>query len=111
MNNDTKKGEKLTPIPLSTMIGQGNSFVAQGNEYTIRPLKLKDVPMFLQDGISIGSQIFNLSTPEAREISDKWIQKTLTKGDEPTSLNILENDDWDTSDLKRFWRELLELSG
>lgn len=107
----SKKDEKLTPVPLAAMLGQGDVFLAQGKEYHIKPLKLKDVPAFLGDQVSIGSQIFNLASPEAREMTDKWLRKALFKGEEAMSLSALEQDDWDTSDLKRFWRTLLELSG
>lgn len=110
-NKNKEVQENLTPVPLSVMTGQGKTFLAQGKEYIIMPLKLKDVSPFLEDQIAIGSQIFNLSTPEAREKTDRWVRKTLYKGDKQTTLDMLMEDDWDVTDLKMFWRELLEISG
>ncbi len=108
-----KDQEKLTPVPLSVMTGWGNAFLAQGKEYQVKPLKLKHVNEFLDDGISVGGQMFNLASTEAREKLDKWVKRTLTYQENHLSLEDLQSEehDWDLSDLKALICQVAELSG
>lgn len=104
----------ITPVSLADMLGQGNFFEAQGKEYVIKPLKIKKVDEFLRDQISIGAQIFNFSSPDAKEKLEKWIPQIIFKNnDDETGLTLqdLMDDDWDLDDLRRLWQKLLGLSG
>lgn len=109
--SDPKK-EKLPPIPLDVMLGQGNFFEAQGKQYEIRPVKLKHIQELMSDQISVVSQIFNLADDKARAKQEKWIPRILfNKDGEPATLEQVIEDDWDVEDLKRFWRLTHQLSG
>jgi len=103
--------EKSTNVPLSVMVGQGNLFLAQGKEYQVIPLKLKSVDEFLADQISIGSQIFNLSDKESKDKVEKWIPRVIKHNDKEVTLQDLMDHDWDLSDLKRLWKDVLDISG
>lgn len=106
------KNKKVDPVPLATMLGQGNRFEAQGKEYEIRPLKLKMVDEFIKDQLSIGPQLFNFISQEAKEKLEKWLPRVIfNKDGKGMTLDDLINDDWDLSDLRRLWRQVLELSG
>jgi len=103
--------EKPTTVPLSVMVGQGNLFLAQDKEYQIIPLKLKYVSEFLEDQISIGGQLFNLADKDSKDKVEKWIPRVIKHNDKEITLQDLMNHDWDLSDLKRLWKDVLDISG
>jgi len=110
-NKDKDDKEKLAPVSLATMVGQGDIFEAANKRYTVKPLKLKHVPEFLEDNISIGSQLFNLANEEARMKLEKWIPLIIFDGGESLTLQRLIDDDWDLNDLKALLRKTLDISG
>lgn len=101
--------EKLTPISLSTMIGQGE-FTAQEKKYTIKALKLRKAQELIDDKMATGVPFFDFVTPEHVEKLKKWIPQILFRDDKPVELEEL-MDDWDLTDLKRFWNQVLGISG
>jgi hypothetical protein len=103
---------KKEAVPLSVMTGSGSSFSAAGKKYTITPLKLKDVPDFVNDQLSITSQLFNIVNPEAREKLAKWLPKCVFDANgEPVTLEKAMDDGWDLSDLRKAVEKLCDLSG
>ena len=108
---ETKNKEDLKAIPLSTMLGRGDFFLAQDKKYKIEVMKLRDIEEFLADRISVGPQLFNFTNAEARANLEKWIPRVLTLDGEPMTLANLMDAGWDLNDLKRMWKEVLEISG
>lgn len=106
------KKEANTPVSLSTMLGTGDTFVANGKTYTVKPIKLKDIEQFMTDNLSLGSQLFNVSSEDARQKTDKWLKGyAVDSKDEPMSLEKAMTDEWDIADLKNFIKKLCDLSG
>lgn len=110
MNNKENINKAL---PLSVMLESGSGFVAQGKEYTIKPLKISKIDEFVKDNLFIGeNQLFNLTNDKSKEKLDKWIKSQIVNAD-GTSANLkqLETDEWDLDDLKRMIKEMLQISG
>ena len=98
--------------PLSAILGLGQEFEAAGKKYTVKPLKLKDVEQFVNDNISIGSQLFNVLNEDARKTLDKWLSKQVfDEKQDAISLEKAMQDEWDLADLKRCVQKLLDISG
>lgn len=99
-------------VDLSTMLGSGDDFEAKDKTYTVKPIALKRIDEFMKDNLSIGSQLFNISNPDAKSKVDKWLTGYCfnDKG-ESVSLENAMNDDWDIIDLKGFFEKLCDLSG
>lgn len=101
-----------TPVPFSVMNGDGESFVVNEKEYTIKPMTIKDALKFADEGLSIGPQIFNLAKKEYRERIDSYLSKyCFDSNGQPVSLKQVTNDDWDLVQLKEFIKKLCDLSG
>lgn len=126
--SDSKKEEKLTPVPLSVMTGQGN-FVSlavrkrEKNEqgdviwkgevktYEIAGIPLEMVDEYFTDNVSIGAQIYNLRDEESKQIQNKWLPLVVSKNGIGLDLDDLLKDDLDTKNLRELWRSVLDLSG
>jgi len=111
MSNDAKKEEKLTPVSLATMVGQGSFFEAQGKEYLIKPLKLKFVSEFMGDRLATNAPVFDFVDEDSVKKLEKWIPRVVYKGEHSLTLQDIMNDEWDTDDLKRMWQTVLQISG
>jgi len=99
-------------VPLSTMLGSGDSFFVGEKKYRVKPLKLKEVDEFTQDGLSVGPALFNVSSKKNKSILDKWIKSKIFDGDgNPMNLEKAMADDWDLVDLKRAVQKLVDISG
>lgn len=108
--SDKKEAKKIAD--LATMLGTGESFDAQGKTYTVKPIKLKDIESFMNDNLSLGSQLFNVSNDDVRKKIDKWLTGyCFDDKDEPVTLDKAMSEDWDIADLKSFIRKLCDLSG
>ena len=106
------KVEANTPVDLSTMLGSGDEFKVNDKKYTIKPMSLKDVDQFMQDNLSLGSQIFSISSPETKSKTDKWLSKyCFDEKNESVTLQKAMDADWNVVDLKKFFRNLCDLSG
>jgi len=98
--------------PLTTMLGGGEFWEVQGKKYTVKPLKLKHEPEFTGDKINFGAQYFSLLDKKQRANIDKWMQRYLVdEKDEPVTLDMVIESDWDVADLKEFWHRLVRISG
>lgn len=107
MSKDTK-----SPTPLSVMLGDGGSFIVKEKSYTIKPIALKDIEKFMNDNLSLGVQLFNITDKKAKEKVDKWlIGYCFDEDDNPVSLEKAMENDWDVVDLKEFFRKLCDFSG
>lgn len=106
------KKEATIPASLSTMLGSGDTIEIQGKTYTVKPMKLKDVDVFVNDNITLGSQFFSLMNDDNKKKIAKWIENYCfdDKG-KPVTLEMAMDDDWDITDLKRFVEKLCDLSG
>lgn len=104
--------ETKTPVSLTTMLGSGETFEAKGKTYTVKPITLARIEEFMNDNLSLGSQLFNVASKEAKEKVNKWLSDYCTdeKG-EPMTLQKAIEDGWDIVDLKNFFRKLCDLSG
>ena len=109
----TEATPPTTPADLSTMLGTlgEDSFKVNDKIYTIAPLPLKDVDKFMKSNMSIGSQIFNLAKPETQKALEQWLSKCIDANGEPMTLQKAMDDDWNVVDLKKFFRQLCDLSG
>ncbi len=110
-DKDNKDKEKLAPVSLATMLGQGNSFLAQGREYIVKPLKLKHVLEFQEDKIPTAIPYFGFTDKESIEKFEKWIPRILFKGDKSITLEEIIEDEWDLDDFKKFWSKVIGISG
>ena len=103
---------KKEATPLSTMLGSGEDFFVGEKRYTVKPLKLKHIDEFINDNLSLGWQLVNITDQNARDKLDKWLSRQVVdeKGN-PMSLEKAMEDDWDLADLKRCIQRLLDISG
>jgi len=101
---------KMTPVPLAVMMGQG-VFSVQGKEYIVKALKLKHIEEFNADKMSTRIPYFDFLDKESVAKLEKWLPRIVFKGDKALSLKILMEDDWDLADLKRLWNEVIGISG
>lgn len=101
-----------SPASLGTMLGAGESFVAKGKTYTIKPIALKHVKDFMDDNLSIGVQLFSVANKESSEKINKWLLGyAIDEKGESLSLEKAMADDWDVVDLKNFFTKMCDLSG
>jgi len=118
------KREDSSPVSLSTMLGNGESFKAKGKSYKVKPITLQHIEEFMADNLSIGSQLFNVTNKDSKAKVNKWLEgvkdddgKIIRPGycfDEqgkPMSLEKAMADGWDVVDLKNFFKILCDLSG
>jgi len=106
------KTEAKVPVDLSTMLGDGEKFHAKDKDYTVKPITLKHIEEFMQDNLSIGTQLFNVANKEARTKVDRWLSGyAINSKGEAMSLEKAMDDDWDVVDLKNFFKKLCDLSG
>ena len=105
-----KKG--ASPVSLSVMLGTGEKFIVGDKEYTVKPLKLKDLDEFTSDKLAVDAQLFNVMNKEARANLDKWLQKQVVDAEgNPVDYNKIMEDDWTLADLRRCIGRLLDISG
>jgi hypothetical protein len=105
------KDEKV-PVPFSVMSGDGESFVVGEKAYTIKPMLVGDALKFSEEGLSIGSQIFNLSDKKSRAKLDKYLgQYCNDETGASMSIDRISTDNWNLVHLKQFIRKLVDISG
>lgn len=102
-----------SPTPLSTMLGDGDSFVTRnGKSYTVNPMTLADVNEFIKDNMSIGCQLWNIANEKEAKKIDRWLKGyCFDEEGNPVTLERAINDGWDLVDLKNFIRKLCDISG
>lgn len=106
--------QEAKPVDLSTMLGilGGNDFVVGSKKYVIKPMSLREVNEFMEDNLSLGTQLFAVANEESRKKLDKWLSgHCFDKLGEPMTLEKATNDDWSIVDLKEFIKKLCDLSG
>lgn len=104
--------ETKTPTPLSVMLGSGDFLIVKDKKYKVKPIALKDIEEFMNDNLSIGSQLFNITNPERRKKVDRWLTGyCLDEKDNPINLETAMNEGWDIVDLKEFMKKLCDISG
>lgn len=116
--NDKDVEESIDPVSLETMLSE-HSFKAGGRDYTIVPVRLKDMNEFFNDKIFITNDkngYFSMAmmamTDEQAPIIDKWIKRCLKYNGEYASLSLVSNEHgWFAVDLARFLCDLSGLSG
>ncbi len=106
------KETKTSPTPLSVMLGSGDFLIVKDKKYKVKPIALKDIEEFMNDNLSIGSQLFNITNPERRKKVDRWLTGyCLDEKDNPINLETAMNEGWDIVDLKEFMKKLCDISG
>jgi hypothetical protein len=106
------KKEAKTPVDLATMLGGGEYTIFQGKRYKVKPLKLRDREEFIKDELNFGSQFFTLIDAGLTAKLEKWMGRYLfDENDEPVTLAMVEEADWDIADLRKFVRMLVDISG
>lgn len=104
--------ENKSPTPLSVMLGDGGDFEIKDKTYVVKPIALKDVEEFMADGLSVGTQLFNVSDEKARKKVDRWLSGYCFDGEgNSMSLEKAMGCDWDIVDLKEFFKKLCDFSG
>lgn len=99
-------------VSLSAMLGNGEETTIKDKSYTIKPIALNKIEEFMKDNLSIGSQLFNISNPEAKKKVDKWLTGYCFDSEgNPVPLEKAMEDGWDIIDLKEFFKKLCDLSG
>lgn len=128
-NND-KPREKLPPVPLSVMIGQGIFTVdikemvegedglweyktVRTEKYFLRPVKAKEVDEFKDDLINThGPQFLNFFNDMDRAKTEKWVSRLLFKDGKPMNIERIKEDGWEVDeDMKNLWKAILKISG
>lgn len=107
--------EKLDPVSLETMLSE-HPFKANGRDYTIVPIRLKDMNEFFKDKVFITSEkggYFSMAmmamTDDQMPVIDKWIRRCLKYNGEYATLSLVSDEHgWFAIDLARF---LCDLSG
>jgi len=98
-------------IPLNVMLESTEEHIVRGTKYLIRPLFLGEVPEFQRDGLSVGSQFFNLADEEKSKMLDKWLQRIVfSKDGEPLSLQQLKDKHWNIKELKDILLKVIDIS-
>jgi hypothetical protein len=123
--SDTDKNkaiEQQAPVPLDIMLGQGR-FVAQGKEYVVKALKLKQIDELKKDTMATAVPFFDLVDKEMAKKLDKWFSRLVFRADnhkgakdgekEEKGLTVQDlcDDDWDLDDLRNLWKAILRISG
>lgn len=104
--------EAKAPVPFSVMNGDGETLDVGKNSYTVKPMLVGDALKFADEGLSIGSQIFNLVSLEMRQKLDGYLSKyCFDKKNEPMSIDRIVKEEWDVVHLKNFIRKLVDISG
>jgi hypothetical protein len=99
---------------LEIMAQVGEAFEAQSKNYTILPVKLKEMPELKKDNLDHrpNGQGFNLLINSNAELLNKWLgRKFMDSDNKPMSIEKIASDDWDTDDLSTFIRHLYKISG
>ena len=105
-----------SPVSLATMLNAGDMFFpSNGKGYRITALDLHEVQELIDDGISIRTQLPNVTNPELKGKLDKWLKRKFRndKGD-PVNLEDLmdkEKDNWNLIDLRKAIEKMVDLSG
>lgn len=106
------KTEAKAPVPFSVMSGDGEPFVVGEKTYTVSPILVGDALKFADEGLFIGSQIFNLGNKESRVKLDTYLSQYCTdENSETMSIEKISADKWSVVDLKLFVRKLCDISG
>ncbi len=106
------KIDEKTPVPFSVMSGDGEPLVVGEKAYTVKPMLVKQALEFASEGLSIGSQIFNLTDKKATaKVSDYLAGYCTNESGESMDLNKIAEDNWTVVDLKQFMRKLVDISG
>lgn len=106
------KIDEKAPVPFSVMSGDGESFVVGEKTYTVKPMLVKHALEFASEGLSIGSQIFNLTDKKAMaKVSGYLAGYCANEAGESMDLNKIAEDNWTVVDLKQFMRKLVDISG
>lgn len=101
----------LPAVDLGTMTGAGKRITVNGKEYTVKSLRLKDIPAFVEDMLSLDSQLFNFINEDSRKSLDKWLQACVVdENGKPLSLKKATEDDWRLEDLRSTVRYIADLS-
>lgn len=104
--------EAKTPVPFSVMAGEGESFVVGEKTYTIKPMLVGDALKFIDDNLSVGTQIYNLALKKSRNLLDGYLKKyCIDEKGQPMTIERIIQDEWTLADLKRCVQQLTELSG
>lgn len=103
---------EATPIDLSTMLGDGEELKVNNKIYITKPISLKDIDKFMNDNLSLGSQIFSMANVDAKLKIDKWLSNyCFDENNESVTLQKAMDLDWNIVDLKNFFKKLCDLSG
>lgn len=103
---------KKEATPLSVMTGSGITFFIGERAYTMRPIKLKDIPEFEEDKINIGAQYFSILDEEERKKLNKWLSRYVQdESGEALTLEKAIEEDWDLANLKQCVLRLIDISG
>jgi len=116
--NENKATEQQIPVPLDIMLGQGH-FVAQGKEYVVKALKLKQIDELKKDTMATAVPFFDLVDEKMAKKLDKWFVRLVfradtykgVEGESGLHVQDLKDDDWDLDDLKNLWKAILRISG
>ncbi|HEX2925854.1 MAG TPA: hypothetical protein VHP38_06300 [Ruminiclostridium sp.] len=104
--------DEKAPVPFSVMNGDGESFVVNEKNYTVKPMLVGEALNFASSGLSLGPQIFNLGEKKAREKLDKYLSQYCTnESGEPMTIDKVSADNWNVVHLKLFIRKLVDISG
>lgn len=106
--------QEAKPVDLATMLGifGGEDFAVGDKKYVVKPLSLKEVNEFMNDNLSLGTQLWAVDNKESREKLDKWLSRhCFDRTGEPMTLEKATNDDWTIVDLKKFVYKLCDISG
>lgn len=100
------------PVPFSVMSGEGDSLIVGEKAYTVKPMLVGDALKFLEEGLSIGSQIFNLADPKAKAKLEGYISSYCTnEAGEAMDISKISEAGWSIVDLKNFMKKLCDISG
>ena len=107
----SKKEVKKSPPSLKDLMGVSDKMVINDIEYSVKPLKLKDVAEFQEDQPSVGPQYFAIANPEQKKVTDKWLQRQVDKDGEPVTLEMAMEDGWSVVDLREVILAIINVSG
>lgn len=100
------------PLSLNDMTGGGEIFTVGGKKYTVKPLKLREIPEYNKDSVNVGPQLFSMLDERQKTVVDKWLGKKVEdeKGN-PMSIERAEEDDWSLTDLRQCLLKIIDVSG
>ncbi len=120
------KMEANSPTSLADMLGVGMPFEVNGNTYTVCPIMAAHIDLFMNEKISLKTQMFNLSDDESKANVNKWLGEEIIaiiagkeikarycfdKDGTPMSLEKAMIDGWNVVHFKNFFRKLCDISG